>query len=426
MRPLAVVACLLAVVLAGIVGWVLGGGGAARRIETAPPEAAVASEARGQGDGEPAGPELAAAPAERVAASPSAGLRADDVLITPALRRRAEAELRRGWGSVRPDEMPQDDLGEGATKYEAIVLESPYSIGRQLGERRTKAEAALEDARTGGLFALLDALAAGGVGPLVEVVRDAGRFEPFFARDAEEGARSALDDREHPDALVGDGTTLTWPAGVFRVVNLMWEKSPYPRDVTLAGAGIDATMLVIGDGSGNDALVTNGKSLRNFAIRDCTVHTNGNYLLYMHTLPVSVRFERVRFVGFDAGAGGSCLISAGALALTARSCRFEGGYGLVPSSGTLIDVRSDAVLCRFEGCTFSLLSLRIWDWHPGATAVFLGCTLDRMLDDAMTHAQLKPGVVFDGCSCSRFEGTWDEVPKLDLNALFPNWLQRIE
>jgi len=325
--------------------------------------------------------------------------------------------MRRGWGSVRKDEMPQDDLGEGATKYEAIVLDSPYAIGRELGLRRTKAEAALEDARTGGVFALLEKLDGGGVGPLVAEVRDA-RFDAYFAREGPERRRHPR--KDHPDQDVEDGVTLTWPAGGFKVQGLMKEKDPFPRDVTLEGAGIDATMLVLAHD-----LFTRGR-LRNLVIRDCTVHTNDNYLFDLRIEPASMRFERVRFVGFDMGAGGSCLLGTKALALSARGCRFEGGYGRSPMHGTVFDVRTDALLARFEACTFSLVNLRIHDWHTGATVVFLGCTLDRILDNAMAHAKLKPGVVFDGCSYTRFEGTPQEVPKLDLDALFPGWKQRLE
>lgn len=416
MRPLAIVAFLVAVLLAGIVGWVLGGGGGARPTEPTPFETAVAPATGRDPKGEPHEAELDAGSDERVAA-PAAELRADDVLITPALQRRAEAEMRRGWGSVRKDEMPQDDLGEGATKYEAIVLDTPYAIGRELGERRTKAEAALEDARTGGVFALLEKLDGGGVGPLVDVVRGA-RFEDYFAREAPERRRHPR--KDHPDQDVEDGVTLSWPAGVFRLRGLMDEKDPFPRDVTLEGAGIDATMLVL-----HSSLDTRGR-LRNFAIRDCTVHTDGRYLFDLRREPASMRFERVRFIGFDAGAGASCLLGTRALALTARGCRFEGGYGRHPQHGQPFDVRTDGLLARFEGCTFSLVNLGIYHWRGGATAVFLGCTLDRILDDAMGQAASKPGVVFDGCSYSRFEGPLEQVPKLDLNALFPGWQQRIE
>jgi len=103
-----------------------------------------------------------------------------------------------------------------------------------------------------------------------------------------------------------NGLTFATPAAGANVAFAsQWDN--YPRDVTMAGAGIDATMLVLGGDLGTR------DSLRNFAIRDCTVHTNNHYLFDQRVKPAAVRFERVRVVGFDMGAGASCVFGTAAL-----------------------------------------------------------------------------------------------------------------
>jgi hypothetical protein len=337
---------------------------------------------------------------ERAVASPArTSLTAEsEVLISAALRRYAQAGIRKGWKDVRSDEIPDEDLVEGLQTYEVIVLESPQTIGASLAERRTKVEEALADARTGGVFTLLEKLGQGGLGPLPALVGDPAQLEPLFARTVGEDVRSGLLDREHPDKSTEDGVTLSWPIGVFKLKNLMKEKDPYPRDVTLAGAGMDATMLVL------DADLMTRDSLRNFSIRDCTVHTNNNYLFDLRLKPAAVRFERVRFVGFDMGAGGSCLIGTKALAIWAKSCRFDGGYGRSPQHGTLFDVRTDGLLARFDSCSFSLMNMQINHIRSGATVLFNSCALDEILDDPLRDAAGRSGVMFNNCSVNLREG----------------------
>jgi hypothetical protein len=373
----------------------------------------------------PVTPTRELASSERVSADPSAPAPAttssggSDELITEALRAYARTRISKGWARVRQDEIGAEELAEGMKRFERLVLDSPFGIGRALGEQRTKAEQALEDARTGGAFALLAKLDEGGVGPVPTLVKDAGEFEALFQRSGPEQQLNALTVDDHPDKHTSDSTTLTWPAGVFKVENLMEDKDPYPRDVTLVGAGMDATMLVV-----SEDLSTNGP-LRDFAIRDCTVYTPG-YLFDLRREPATIRFDRVRFVGSDTGAGCSCLFYTRPLALYARHCRFDGGYGRSPQHAGFIDVRTDALLARFEGCTFSLLEMHAQWWQPGATLLFLGCSFDRVFSDPTAHAADKPGVIFDGCSVSVLEGGPQNAPQLDLNALFPDWKARME
>jgi len=95
-------------------------------------------------------------PEHAVAGPPRASVTAEtEVLISDALRRYAQADVRKSWKDVRSDEIPDEDLVEGMQTNERIVLESPQGIGASLAVRRTKVEEALAEARTGGVFSLL-------------------------------------------------------------------------------------------------------------------------------------------------------------------------------------------------------------------------------------------------------------------------------
>jgi hypothetical protein len=383
------------------------------------PAATPGDEPRGATDASP----LATPPSERVAAQREAPAATVQLLFGPVQRAHGEAGLKKGWARERHDPMPDDDLATGMARYEALVRDAPESIGADLARARTKSEQALADSKSGGLFALLDALGKGGVAPPVDAVRNRGRFDSFFPRQTAEGFVDGPSHKKHPGKVVENGSTLNFPAGVFLIEDLMSDRHPFPDDVTVAGAGMDATLLVLN----GDMYTSDG--LNRFTIRDCTVFTDSHSLFDMREKPASATLLRSRFIGFDSGAGGSSLIDAveRGIALRVEDCRIEGGYGR-HQDGQLLDVRTDALLARFERCRFSELSMRMEFWHPGATVVFLGCTFEDLLDgtDLTRHGATNPGVLFDGCSFAYLLGPdRANLPKKDLNTLFPDWRARM-
>lgn len=194
-------------------------------------------------------------------------------LFSPALIDHATAGLAEGWRSERSDAMPDDVLEAALERFREAVLAMPAALGRELARERTAREEALADARTGGVFALLERLDAGGAGPVLELARDDAALEQLFRRDSMErvvDGASSLASRE----AVADGTTLARPAGVFRLVDFTrnWSSSqPFPRDVTITGAGMNATLFVL------DSDVSSRTKLRNLRFRDCTLYTADNY-----------------------------------------------------------------------------------------------------------------------------------------------------
>lgn len=344
---------------------------------------------------------------------------ANDPLIPPRLRAYAEEQMRGGWKSLRQDEISAEDLTEGMHRWEETVLGSPSTLGIELAARKTKAEEALADAARGGGFTLLEKLDAGGVGPLPDVLRDAARFQQFFQRGPNGPSVMGATIGNHPDKELSDGASINFPAGVYLLSGLMRDQDPFPSDVTIAGAGMNATLLVL-----SDALRTRGP-LRNFAIRDCTLHMNGHYLFDLRTSPASMTFDRVRLTGFDSGGGCCCLMGTRGNLFWARDCRFEAGYGRAPWCAGLLDVRTDALLARFDRCTLSRISLNLHWIREGATLAFVGCNLEELLDTPFA-ADARRGVVFDGCAISFHQGDRTSAPTLDLNDLFPRWESALE
>lgn len=354
------------------------------------------------------------------AAEPSAPVDAACPIYGAVQRAHGERGIREGWKGVRADDVGAEELIAGLAEYEKLVLETPISIGRKLGEARNATDAALEDAKRGGLFALLKSLEEKNAGPIVDVVRDAKQMDAYFQRSST-GA-SFVDGpshRKHADDALENGATLTFPAGVFRVGNLLGETRPTPRDVTVRGAGMDATLLVTADELFRAGLV-------NLTLRDCTLHTDGNYLTDIRSQPASMTFERVRFIGFDSGAGGSCLLAAKALAVRAFDCQFIGGYGRSPRSGQLFDVRTNSLIARFDRCLFDQLGLELRGIRPRATVVMIGCTLTDMFDDQPYASNAHAGLALDGCTVGYLEGGSRAAATKDLNALFPDWKDRME
>lgn len=409
---------LIAGVLAGLLaGWLLGRLGRASLRAPQPRESGVRTDASTL-PAAPAERELVAAREEASREPPVSRAEAgpDAPLISAMLREYARLGIARGWSLERRNPIPEPKLAEGLERFESTVLAAPEAIGRELGKLANQADGAIEDFLAHDPIALLDRLDAGGIGPLLEIVNDGAGFAALFPTMTGK-AFDGPENRQHPDTILEDNASLHFPAGVFRVRNLMAEKDPFPRDVTLRGAGMNATLLLLAD------LSTRGE-LRNFALSDCTIFTENDVLFDLRNRPASLLLERVRVIGFDSGLGGSSLLDAPGMAVLARACRFEGGYGNWPD-GTLFDVRSDALLARFEACQIDQVELELRLIRPGASIAFVSCLLTNILDRRPIESQ-HPGVVFPGSTIEYFPADQGEPPRKDLNAIFPNWQQRIE
>jgi hypothetical protein len=270
----------------------------------------------------------------------------------------------------------------------------------------------------GDILGLLDEMARvnhreRAVGPFPALVGDASRFAAVFERRAPESTT------DHAAFHAGDvpfvdGATIRYPPGVFHLPRYLPGGLAVPEDVAIVGAGMDETLFVVMDPRLHQEVVR-------LRLADCTVRTWGPALDFpIH--PASVLLERVRFVGFDEEPGsGAALSLLRSVALLARDCRFESGYGDAPGIAMVLDARRPAVLARFEGCLFDGLRLSPRSIHPQATVVFDACRFRRMPVDVTGAVERRAGIVFaDTAVQLRDRGAGPPAPR-SLDALFPGW-----
>jgi|GEM_PF-2825687 len=337
-------------------------------------------------------------------------------LFSARLREHAEAGIREGWGRVRPDSIPDVLLVEGVEQYRRLVEEAPAAMGFQLARKEDELDEARE---VGEAFELLEKLEQG-QGPLPEVAADAKAFEQLFRPSTPAVVRDGPGFSRDGAPLTEDGATLRFPAGVFRVRDLVHSSQPMPRDVTLVGAGKDATLLLFDD------LSCRGR-LANFGIENCTVLVQ-DALFDLRGEAGVIRLEHVRILGHDRSAGGTHLMSAPSAAFLAKDCEFLGGYGGRPGSSSIFDVRRGLV-ARFDRCRFVELELGLGSLDGKATVVFSRCDFVDSLEDVRAQAAKKPGVQLEGCSIRLYDkgapDAWPP-PRRDLNELFPGWREKIQ
>lgn len=352
----------------------------------------------------------------------------DEGPFSSSLLRLADEGIRLGWTRRRVDTLPEDLHAEGMRRFEQAVLALPERIGVELADEQTAREKALADAAAGGAFAFLASLAEGAT-PVQELATDAQAVEALFPRTTTgptfHSGHPGSGGGKLTDALE-DGATISFPAGVFELRRFLSLKTPFPSDVTLTGAGMDRTLLVLGSSW------TARGPVRRLEVRDCTIFTADNYLIDQRQGEMTMLLQRVRVVGTDFGAGAMCVFSFGDGAVVlARDCRFEGGYGRDPGYGQLFSFRSDApVAARLERCMVSRLHLTIEGIRGGTTLVFDACRLDQMLtfyEQSQLFDDPPPGLVLaSGTTVTLHDREDGEVPKLDLNDLFPDWKERME
>ncbi|QDU82972.1 hypothetical protein Pla163_00670 [Planctomycetes bacterium Pla163] len=350
-------------------------------------------------------------------------------LFSDALLAHARDGLRDGWADRRGDAMPDDQLAIGMAQFEDNVLTLPWGLGHQLAHSRTKAEALAADAGRGGAFALLATLLEGDGAPLPELVGDAAAFEELFVREHPEAPMDASG--HEPGADVPDGSTLNFPAGCFRFKLPADQRGQAPADLSIAGAGMDATLLVLSDDLGSRG------DLQRLELRDCTVFTNGHYLFDHRQGAATVVLERVRVIGFDSGAGSSCCFSLDdGVALLVRDSIIAGGYGRSPASGKLFDQRNDALLARFENSSIERMNLKVSGIRSDATVVFASCDLLDIITSQPLAPQIEAhaGVQLIACRLEEIsleslhapESNLQEGLVRDLNDLFPDWQTRLQ
>lgn len=335
-----------------------------------------------------------------------------------ALQAMAREGMARGWGEVRGDALPAGLEAQGLARFRAEVEALAPRIGRELAEQRGRDEIVEAGIESAGVFTFLELLDKDAIGPFPDLVEDGERFGALFRCGSVGPVISGADfvRGEGPDAGLEDGTTLQFGSGVTRV-NLWTPRGKPPRCLTIAGAGMDATLLVA------DAFRDGGR-VDLLTIRDCTIFSTYGSFLDFRGKGTQTIVERVRVIGFDSGAGGSSCLDLDHTALLARDCRFEGGYGRDPQGGgTLFDVRTSALLARFERCRFDAMELELERLRGRATVVFSDCIMTDLRDRRDPRTVDHPGIRLVRCNVSTATPDMERVWKRDLSELFPGWQQ---
>ena len=342
-------------------------------------------------------------------------------LFADELRARGRDGITRGWRAVRADTIPADELANGLAEFESAVETLPASIGNRLAHAATEREASLA---LGSAAELLASMKEGhAVDPVI--VRDAARFDALFERKSYAGTtdgRAFLKNETEQPPKLQDGATLLFPAGVHDITRLehaLRSTTPLPRDLVIAGAGIDQTMLHF------DSLHVR-ENVVNLTLRDFTYWNEKPLFDLRGKTQATITLERVRLAGFDNGAGGSNVLSLCETALRAIDCVFAGGYGRHPYQGYLVDVRVDGLLARFDRCRFEHITF----WHTPKDAwrlVFANCAFDHVAHTWQNRGRLPPGIEFVGTTPLFADPvpSGDDPPARDLDALFPGWREKL-
>jgi hypothetical protein len=287
-------------------------------------------------------------------------------------------DFRRGWLSVRQPGPDAAQMSAGERVFRAEVSALPAQLGARHGtEQNERDELARAIADFDGI-ALLSATAESGfegdraefVGELLDHV-----VEPKLSAGERDGAEFIAQE----DEPITEGLTIRFGAGVFELSERRLrgaDRRSLPADVTIVGAGMDATLLRIGD------ISIDGDAIR-LRFRDLTIDAENDGMFDMRSGAAVLDLERVRVVRFDAGHGGCYIFSVreGAV-IRARQCRFEGGYGRSPGNGNLL--RSPTVIARFEDCRFELI--RGLSLDQAGHIEFRGCSFERLDRNPIDHA----------------------------------------
>lgn len=347
---------------------------------------------------------------ETVKSNPEVQARTEEGLISSALRRYALAEIDGGWRESRKGALPAELLARGFDEFEATVKSLPREIGRSLAKTRSQKERLAGDDP----FAVLDALTEGDLGPQIDIVRDTERFERFFA--CADGLR--IDGptllAEEEQTPIPPGSVIAFPAGVYEIDKLARRMLSKIRCVSIVGAGMDRTLLRF-------RTLRMIDRLERFEVRDCTLDSEA-VAIAIH-VPGVWRAERVRFIGFDCGAGSSSTFSAmGGAILELKSCRIEGGFGRNPEFGILFDVRSNAFIAHFEGCVIDTVFLRQGLWPKSGTLVFDRCRITNVLDAETLVDRDDDGLVLYATTIELRPRDAGHITPRNLSELFPAWI----
>jgi hypothetical protein len=304
--------------------------------------------------------------------------------------------------------VPADIVERGLRDYEDLLRTRAHWFGRSAAEQRNEAERKTSLLASDDLVAMLAGI--GGDEPEAKALVASDRFASLFAP---RGGGSAVDGTTLArDGKVADGSVVAFPAGVFAVQDFARGNDPYPVDLTVRGAGMDATLLVVDAQRARSAM-------QRFAVEDCTVFVD-NALTDVRGQAAVLSLKRVRFVGFDCGAGSCVAFYLSSCALHAVDCRFESGYGRHPQGYANVPAGQRRVPRTFRSLHLRSRRSSKCEWTQRAVHQL------HARRDALGSAT---GPTFLNCRYATIaeDKKWNaDCRRRDLNVLFPQWKERLQ
>ncbi len=280
---------------------------------------------------------------------PSAGGRVLEVpVFSSALLRVFRSGFQTGWERERQDSPGAQQMAHGEAAFKEAVLALPDALGTTHAQELTALEQRQKALTDGDGLGILAAQVEGTWAPAPSDLT-AELMDRVFERGASSGSVEGATFISDRNLELTAGTTIRFGAGIFTLDerHLRGEDDKdLPTDVTLIGAGMDATLLRIGDISirGNAERLT---------FRNLTLDCENGGLFAMRWGALVCDMENVRIVRFDAGHGGCTVFSArGGTLVRARNCQFTGGYGRNPGAWGAFLWNHGQLTGRFENCQF--------------------------------------------------------------------------
>lgn len=343
---------------------------------------------------------------------PGERTREDPALFSKALLEHFRVTYVQAWCEQCADSPGESDIAAGERRFREAVLALPAEL------------AYLDAEMHNGILAVRQAAELGEGCTLLELAR-----EGFYESEYEDRTWEAIDRSvkrrksgstvdgsrffSDKDAKLTEGMTITFGPGlhVLDQRQLRGEDDlTFPSDVTISGAGINATLLRLGNFSASG-------NVERFTFRDLTIDANDNGLFDLRSGCLVLDLGNVRIVRFDAGHGGCDIfgVREGSL-IQAVNCEIIGGYGQSPGSGYLFE--GSPVIGSFTDCRLELLDLTFREVSPAGRLLFQNCIFALLEEDPLENNA--PGVFFSGCLVESLlePGTPKSDLRKDLGDLF--------
>jgi hypothetical protein len=323
-------------------------------------------------------------------------------LFSSALLEHFRTQFSGAWLEQRNPEPEPHEIEAGEKQFRQNVLGLPARLGELRAKelnRKDEAAAAIEAADGTALIAMASE----------------GLYSPDPADTEWELIDRSVDQRSSSDAVDGaafarggdhlsEGMEIVFGPGIHALDERRLrgeDQSTLPSDITVSGAGMNSTLLSIGD-------ISIRQNVTRLAFRDLTLDAQNDGLFDMRSGSLVLDLQRVRIVRFDAGHGGCNIFSSRGAMIRATDSEIVGGYGSYPGGGYL--TRGSPILARFSNCHFEFLDLSL-DYIGKGRVIFdrcsfsllnrdprqrhdsrvtlLGCTFGELLDPNTPRSELQ-------------------------------------